>query len=160
MNPLARKCGDIEEAIEYHEEMAEKRDKLSYEIDGVVIKVDRFDYQEKLGAKSRSPRWAIAYKFPPREEVTEIMDIVVQVGRTGTLTPVALLKPVDVKGVTVSRATLHNQDFIDQMDIRIGDTVKVARAGDVIPEVVAVIKEKELAGEEISHSRQMSCLWL
>ena len=151
VNPLVRKCREIEEAIEYHEEMAEKRDRLSYEIDGIVIKVNRFDYQEKLGAKSRSPRWAIAYKFPPREEVTEIVDIVVQVGRTGTLTPVALLKPVDVKGVTVSRATLHNQDFIDQMDIRIGDTVKVARAGDVIPEVVAVLKEKRTGREKKFH---------
>ncbi len=151
VNPLVRKCREIGEAIEYHEEMAEKRDRLSYEIDGIVIKVNRFDYQEKLGAKSRSPRWAIAYKFPPREEVTEIVDIVVQVGRTGTLTPVALLKPVDVKGVTVSRATLHNQDFIDQMDIRIGDTVKVARAGDVIPEVVAVLKEKRTGREKKFH---------
>ncbi len=151
INSLAKKCKDIEDAIEYHREMAEKRDRLSYEIDGVVIKVNRFDYQEKLGAKSRSPRWAIAYKFPPREEVTEIVDIVVQVGRTGTLTPVALLKPVDVKGVTVSRATLHNQDFIDQMDIRIGDTVKVARAGDVIPEVVAVLKEKRTGRERKFH---------
>ncbi len=151
VNPLVRKCREIGEAIEYHEEMAEKRDRLSYEIDGIVIKVNRFDYQEKLGAKSRSPRWAIAYKFPPREEVTEIVDIVVQVGRTGTLTPVALLKPVDVKGVTVSRATLHNQDFIDQMDIRIGDTVKVARAGDVIPEVVSVLKEKRTGRERKFH---------
>lgn len=151
INSLAKKCKDIEDAIEYHEEMAEKRDRLTYEIDGVVIKVNRFDYQEKLGVKSRSPRWAIAYKFPPREEVTEIVDIVVQVGRTGTLTPVALLKPVDVKGVTVSRATLHNQDFIDQMDIRIGDTVKVARAGDVIPEVVAVLKEKRTGRERKFH---------
>jgi len=151
INSMAKKCRDIGEAIAYHREMAEKRDKLSYEIDGVVIKVNRFDYQEKLGTKSRSPRWAIAYKFPPREEVTEIMDIVVQVGRTGTLTPVALLKPVDVKGVTVSRATLHNQDFIDQMDIRIGDTVKVARAGDVIPEVVTVMKEKRTGSERKFH---------
>jgi len=151
VNSLVRRCNDIEEAITYHEEMAKKRDELSYEIDGVVVKVDRFDYQEKLGTKSRSPRWAIAYKFPPREEVTEIMDIVVQVGRTGVLTPVALLKPVDVKGVTVSRATLHNQDFIEQMDIRIGDTVKVARAGDVIPEVVAVMREKRTGRERKFH---------
>ena len=151
VNSLVEKCRNIDGGIRYHEDMAEKRNGLSYEIDGVVIKVNRFDYQEKLGTKSRSPRWAIAYKFPPREEVTEIVDIVVQVGRTGTLTPVALLKPVDVKGVTVSRATLHNQDFIDHMDIRIGDTVKVARAGDVIPEVVEVMKEKRTGREKKFH---------
>ena len=151
VNPHIRKCKNIDEAIAFHEEMAEKREALEYEIDGVVIKVNDFDYQEKIGTKTRSPRWAIAYKFPPREEVTKIMNIVVGVGRTGTLTPVALLKPVDVKGVTVSRATLHNQDFIDQMDVRIGDTVKVARAGDVIPEVVAVLKEKRTGKEKKFH---------
>ncbi|MEA2055018.1 MAG: NAD-dependent DNA ligase LigA [Candidatus Thermoplasmatota archaeon] len=151
INPLVRKCEDIGEAIDYHDEMAEMREKLSYEIDGVVIKVDTIEYQKMMGTKARSPRWAIAYKFPPREEVTEIVDIVVQVGRTGTLTPVALLKPVDVKGVTVSRATLHNQDFIEQMGTRIGDTVKVARAGDVIPEVVDVIKEKRTGRERKFH---------
>ena len=151
VNHLIKKCDDIDDAIRYHEEMAEKREELSYEIDGVVIKVNRLDYQEKLGIKARSPRWAIAYKFPPREEETEIVDIVVQVGRTGTLTPVALLKPVDVTGVTVSRATLHNQDFIDQMDVRIGDKVKVARAGDVIPEVVKVLKDKRTGREKKFH---------
>ena len=151
VNRLVEKCSNIDDAVKYHERMAEKREKLSYEIDGVVIKVDRLEYHEKLGIKARSPRWAIAYKFPPREEETEIVDIVVQVGRTGTLTPVALLKPVDVTGVTVSRATLHNQDFIDQMDVRIGDKVKVARAGDVIPEVVKVLKEKRTGKEKKFH---------
>jgi len=151
VNRLIEKCSSIDDAIKYHGWMAEKREKLSYEIDGVVIKVDRLGYHEKLGIKARSPRWAIAYKFPPREEETEIVDIVVQVGRTGALTPVALLKPVDVTGVTVSRATLHNQDFIDQMDVRIGDKVKVARAGDVIPEVVKVLKEKRTGKEKKFH---------
>lgn len=151
VNNLAKKCSKIDDAIEYHAEMNEKRDKLSYEIDGVVIKVNNLSFQEKLGVKARSPRWAIAYKFPPREEETEIMDIVTQVGRTGTLTPVALLKPVDVSGVTVSRATLHNQEFIDQMDIRIGDKVKIARAGDVIPEVVKVLKDKRTGKEKKFH---------
>ncbi|RLF27330.1 MAG: DNA ligase (NAD(+)) LigA [Thermoplasmata archaeon] len=151
VNRLIEKCRNIDDAIKYHGWMAEKREKLSYEIDGVVIKVDRLEYHEKLGIKARSPRWAIAYKFPPREEETEIVDIVVQVGRTGALTPVALLKPVDVTGVTVSRATLHNQDFIDQMDVRIGDKVKVARAGDVIPEVVKVLKEKRTGKEKKFH---------
>ncbi len=148
INPLAKLCKNIEEAIEYHHEMEKKREMLDYEIDGVVIKVNHLDYQEKLGAKTRSPRWAVAYKFPPRKEETQILDIVVGVGRTGILTPVALLKPVDVKGVTVSRATLHNEDYIKEKDIRIGDWVRVARAGDVIPEVVEVIKEKRTGKEK------------
>jgi DNA ligase (NAD+) len=147
VNSQTRLCNTSEEAIKYHDQMAEQRDELPYEIDGVVIKVNRLDQQEKLGIKARSPRWAVAYKFPPRKEETQIMDIIVQVGRTGTLTPIALLKPVDVSGVTVSRATLHNQDFIDQMDAKIGDTVRVGRAGDVIPEVMEVIKSKR-SGKE------------
>lgn len=155
-NPYAKKCRNIEEAIEYHKEMEEKREKLEYEIDGVVIKVNNLEYQERLGAKTRSPRWAVAYKFAPRKEETQIVDIVVQVGRTGTLTPVALLKPVDVKGVTVSRATLHNEDYIKEKDIRIGDWVKVARAGDVIPEVMEVIKEKR-TGKENKFSMPNRC---
>jgi len=148
INPYAKLCKNIDEAIEYHHEMEKKRENLDYEIDGVVIKVNRLDYQEKLGAKTRSPRWALAYKFPPRKEETQILDIVVGVGRTGTLTPVALLRPVDVKGVTVSRATLHNEDYIKEKDIRIGDWVKVARAGDVIPEVMDVIKERRTGKEK------------
>lgn len=147
-NPLARKCDTIEDVIKYHDEMEKRREELEYEIDGVVIKVNNLEYQERLGSKTRSPRWAIAYKFPPRKEETQIVDIVVGVGRTGILTPVALLKPVDVKGVTVSRATLHNEDYIKQNDIRKGDWVRVARAGDVIPEVAEVIKEKRSGKEE------------
>jgi len=112
------------------------RDTLPYEIDGVVVKVNRREWQQRLGMKSRSPRWAIAYKFTPRKEITLIQDIVVSVGRTGTLTPLALLKPVEVGGVTISRATLHNADEVARKDIRIGDTVKVERAGDVIPAIV------------------------
>ncbi len=149
VNENIRLCRNVEDVIEYHKEMHERRDTLGYEIDGIVIKVNRLDYQEKLGAKTRSPRWAIAYKFPPREEITQVMDIVVGVGRTGTLTPVALLKPVDVKGVTVSRATLHNEDYIKEKDVRIGDWVKVARAGDVIPEVMEVLKEKRTGKERM-----------
>ncbi|MBC7128239.1 MAG: NAD-dependent DNA ligase LigA [Thermoplasmatales archaeon] len=148
-NPHSIKCGNIEEVIKYHEEMSKKREELSYEIDGIVIKVNEIRHQILLGEKTRSPRWAIAYKFPPRKEETQIMDIVVQVGRTGILTPVALLKPVDVKGVTVSRATLHNEDYIKQKDVRIGDWVKVGRAGDVIPEVMEVIKERRTGKEKI-----------
>jgi len=148
-NPHSIKCRNIEEVIKYHEEMSKKREELSYEIDGVVIKVNEIRYQILLGEKTRSPRWAIAYKFPPRKEETQIMDIVVQVGRTGILTPVALLKPVDVKGVTVSRATLHNEDYIKQKDVRVGDWVRVGRAGDVIPEVMEVIKERRTGKEKI-----------
>jgi DNA ligase (NAD+) len=148
VNPHVRKCKDIDEVIKYHAEMGEKRESLEYEIDGIVVKINNIDYQNKLGVKARSPRWAVAYKFPPRLEKTQIMDIVVQVGRTGTLTPVALLRPVDVSGVTVSRATLHNQDYIDEMDVRIGDHVRIGRAGDVIPEVVEVIKEERTGKEK------------
>jgi DNA ligase (NAD+) len=151
VNSQIKLCNIIEEAIVYHDQMAKQRDKLPYEIDGVVIKVNRLDQEEKLGIKARSPRWSVAYKFPPRKEETQIMDIIVQVGRTGTLTPIALLKPVDVSGVTVSRATLHNQDFIDQMDARIGDTVRVGRAGDVIPEVMEVIKSERTGKEQKFH---------
>ena len=147
-NPLIRKCEGIDEVIEFYKEMVEKREDLSYEIDGIVVKVNDLADQERLGTKARSPRWAIAYKFPPREKITQIMDIIVQVGRTGILTPVALLKPVDVSGVTVSRATLHNEDYIKEKDIRIGDWVKIARAGDVIPEVLESIKERRTGQEK------------
>ena len=151
VNPHVRKCDGIEDVVRYHVEMGEKRDNLDYEIDGVVVKVNNIEYQDRLGVKARSPRWAVAYKFPPRLEKTQIMDIVVQVGRTGILTPVALLRPVDVSGVTVSRATLHNQDYIDQMDVRIGDFVRIGRAGDVIPEVVEVLKEERTGKEKKFH---------
>jgi DNA ligase (NAD+) len=111
------------------------RDSLPFEIDGIVVKLDRRTWQDQLGSKSRSPRWAIAYKFAPRKEITVIQDIAVSVGRTGTLTPLALLKPVEVGGVTISRATLHNADEVARKDVRVGDTVKVERAGDVIPAI-------------------------
>lgn len=130
-----RRCESMEEVIAFHGEMEATRESLAFEIDGIVVKVDRRDWQDALGAKSRSPRWAIAYKFPPRKEVTQVQDIVVSVGRTGTLTPLALLKPVEVGGVTISRATLHNADEVARKDIRVGDTVKVERAGDVIPAI-------------------------
>jgi DNA ligase (NAD+) len=141
-----RVCQGIEAALAYHQDLLERRDTLEYEIDGVVIKVDRRDWQDLLGMRSRSPRWAVAFKFPPRIEVTKVLDIVVQVGRTGKLTPVASLQPVDVSGVTVSRATLHNEDEVLRKDVRVGDTVRVRRAGDVIPEVVEVLKEKRPRG--------------
>jgi len=132
---LRRLCASADEVMAFHRETESMRDQLPYEIDGVVVKVNRRDWQGRLGVKSRSPRWAIAYKFTPRKEITIVQDIVVSVGRTGTLTPVALLKPVEVGGVTISRATLHNADEVARKDIRIGDTVKVERAGDVIPAI-------------------------
>ncbi len=148
IDPSVRKCADIGEAKIYHDELEAGRDELDYELDGVVIKVNQRAQQSELGERSRSPRWAVAYKFAPRQEVTKVMDIAVQVGRTGKLTPVALLRPVDVGGVTVSRATLHNQDEVDRKDVRIGDTVRIQRAGDVIPAVVEVLSEKSKSRSE------------
>ena len=143
-----KRCKGLADALAFHARLRDKRDALPYEVDGVVIKVDDRAAQTRLGMRSRSPRWAVAYKFPPREEVTQVQDIVVQVGRTGKLTPVAQLKPVDVSGVTVSRATLHNQDELDRKDVRIGDTVRVRRAGDVIPEVVEVLLDQRPKGTQ------------
>ena len=147
VNPHVKLCTSIEECIDYYRKMLDIREELDYEMDGVVFKVNQLEYQRRLGEISRSPRWAIAYKFPSIQATTRIKDIKVQVGRTGALTPVAILEPVEVGGVTVSRATLHNQDEIERKDIRIGDTVLVQRAGDVIPEVVKVIKEKRKGDE-------------
>ena len=129
-------CASVHEIIDFYKQMNSNRDNLTYEIDGIVIKVDDKKGQKLLGEKSRSPRWALAYKFRPRQEETIIEDIAISVGRTGILTPVALLKPVDVSGVTISRATLHNADEVNRKDVRPGDRVHVARAGDVIPEVI------------------------
>lgn len=142
VNPSVRRISGIEEALKYHHEIEEKRDKLNYELDGVVFKVNSIALQGRLGMLTRSPRWAIAYKFAPKQESTRVRDIAVGVGRTGALTPVALLEPVSVGGVTIERATLHNLDEIERKDVRAGDTVIVQRAGDVIPEVLTVIKEK------------------
>ncbi len=148
INPFVQTCKGIDEVCKYHTRMQERREQLSYEIDGIVVKVNRFDWQDQLGIKTRSPRWAIAYKFPARQETTQIKDIVVQVGRTGTLTPVALMEPVNIGGVEVSRASLHNQDEIDRKDVRVNDWVVVQRAGDVIPEVVKVITSKRTGNEK------------
>jgi DNA ligase (NAD+) len=147
-NPHVRKCTNIEEVLDYYHEMNEKRETLPYEIDGTVIKANRFDLQTRLGEIARSPRWALAFKFQPKQETTRILDIRVQVGRTGALTPVARMEPVKVGGVEVRRATLHNQDEVDKKDVRVGDTVVIQRAGDVIPEVVQVITSKRTGTEK------------
>lgn len=135
-------------AIEFCERWKEKREDLEYEIDGVVIKVNSIEYQRFLGATSKSPRWAIAYKFPPEEKTTKVIDIKIGVGRTGALTPVAVLEPVSIAGSTVSHATLHNEDEIRRKDVRIGDRVLVHKAGDVIPEIVKVITEARQGDEK------------
>lgn len=150
VNPLVRPAADIEAAVAFYEEMQEQRESLPYEIDGTVIKVDSFAIQRELGEKSRSPRWAVACKFPPRQAVSVVEDILHSVGRTGVITPVALLRPVEISGVTVSRATLHNWDEIALKDIRVGDTVVVERAGDVIPAVVRVLTDKRSGSEKPS----------
>ena len=147
VNPEIKLCRNIGEVVEHYHEIEKIREDLEYEIDGVVIKVNEFVLQERLGTVSRSPRWALAYKFPARQATTKIIDIISQVGRTGAITPVAVMDPVEISGVTVSRATLHNQDELDKKDIRINDTVVVQRAGDVIPEVVSVVKEKRIGKE-------------
>jgi len=148
INPLIKKVKDIDEAIKYCNELEKKRDSLNYEIDGTVIKVNSFEKQKKLGATTKNPRWAISYKFAAKQSTTKIEDIDIQVGRTGAITPVAILEPVQVGGVTVSRATLHNFDELKRKDIRIGDHVLVERSGDVIPQVVKSIKEKRTGKEK------------
>ncbi|MGD9731742.1 MAG: NAD-dependent DNA ligase LigA [Desulfamplus sp.] len=156
VNPFIREKVTINEVMEYYRELEKKRESLPYEIDGMVVKVDDTALQNILGVKSRSPRWAIAYKFQAVEATTTLKDIIVQVGRTGTLTPVALLEPVNIGGVTVSRATLHNEDEIIRKDIRIGDSVVVVRAGDVIPKIVKVVESKR-TGSEQEFSMPLNC---
>ena len=155
-NPLTRRCADINEVIAAFAEMAASRHNLPYEIDGMVVKVDSLDLQERLGSKARAPRWAVAWKFPASQASTTLRDVEFQVGRTGAITPVAILEPVNVGGVLVSRATLHNQDEFLRKDLRLGDTVIVQRAGDVIPEIVKPVIELR-SGEERPILMPTSC---
>jgi DNA ligase (NAD+) len=149
VNPYIKECQDIEEAINYCKAWENKKSELNYEIDGMVIKLNQLNLREELGSTSKSPRWAIAFKFPAEQMTTVIKDIIVGVGRTGTLTPVAILEPVIISGSKVQRATLHNEDEIRRKDIRIGDTVLIQKAGEIIPEVVKVIKEKRGGKEKV-----------
>jgi DNA ligase (NAD+) len=157
-NPLAKVVNSAEELIAFHSEIGLARAKLDYDIDGVVYKVDRLDWQERLGFVSRSPRWAIAHKFPAEQATTVLKDIEIQVGRTGALTPVAKLQPVGVGGVIVQNATLHNADEIARLDVRIGDTVTIQRAGDVIPQVLGIVPEKRPKGtKEYEFPKKCPC---
>lgn len=156
INPHSKRVNGIKEAIRHYEHLRDIRQTLPYEIDGMVIKVNDLDYQKRLGSKARSPRWAVAFKFEAAQAVTKILDIELSVGRTGAVTPVAIMEPVKVGGVVVSRATLHNQDEIARKDVRVGDWVIIRRAGDVIPEVVRPLKERR-SGNEIPFKMPKAC---
>lgn len=155
-NKERQKCKNIDEVIQYIEKWTENRPDLSYDIDGIVIKVDSYDQQDELGTTAKSPRWAIAYKFPAEEVVTQLKDIELSIGRTGVVTPTALLEPVRVAGTTVQRASLHNEDLIREKDIKLGDYVVIKKAGDIIPEVVNVLPERR-TGEEVDFHMPTHC---
>ncbi len=148
VNPEWRKCATIEDVIEFVNYWTNERPNLNYEIDGIVVKVDNLDQQDVLGFTARSPRWAIAYKFPAEEAITKLTDIELSIGRTGVVTPTAVLDAVKIAGSTVQRASLHNEDLIREQDIRIGDTVVIKKAGDIIPKVVRVVENKRTGDEQ------------
>ena len=156
VNPVKIFCNNIDEAIKAIEKIGKDREKLAFGIDGAVVKVDDLELREKVGTTFKTPKWAVAYKYPPEKKETKLLDIVCQVGRTGAITPMAILEPVVVAGSKISKTTLHNEDFIRQKDIRIGDTVVIQKAGDVIPEVVDVKKQKR-TGEEIEFEMPKVC---
>jgi DNA ligase (NAD+) len=156
VNPLRELCRDIGEVIAFCERMEAERDRLEYEIDGVVVKVNSTALQEEFGATAKAPRWAIAYKYPARQATTQVLDIIVQVGRTGALTPVALLTPVLLAGTTVSRATLHNEDEIKRLGVKIGDWVNIEKSGEIIPKVLSVVASWR-TGKEKSYKFPESC---
>ena len=148
VNPVIYKCLNIQEVIDGINKIGENREDLTFGIDGAVVKVDNLELREKIGTTFKAPKWAIAYKYPPEKKETILKDIVCNVGRTGAITPMAILEPVKVAGSTISKTTLHNEDFIKEKDLRIGDTVVIQKAGDVIPEVVEVVKEKRTGKEK------------
>ena len=156
-NPLTKMCRSVEALLQFHREMEAQRAALDYDIDGVVYKVDRLDWQERLGFVSRTPRWAIAHKFAAEKAITIVRDIEIQVGRTGALTPVAKLEPVTVGGVVVQNATLHNFEEIKRLDVRVGDTVRIQRAGDVIPQVLGVVEERPRGSKPYSVPKKCPC---
>lgn len=156
VNPVAILCNDIPEVIREIEKIGENREDLTFGIDGAVVKVDNLEQREVLGTTFKTPKWAIAYKYPPESKETVLKDIICQVGRTGAITPMAILEPVKVAGSTISKTTLHNEDFIKQKDLRIGDRVIIQKAGDVIPEVVGVVTKKR-TGEEKVFSMPTEC---
>ena len=156
VNPVKIPCNTIEEAINAINKIGEDRESLTFGIDGAVVKVDNLSLREDLGSTAKTPRWAIAYKYPPEKKETILKDIICQVGRTGVITPMAILEPISVAGSTISKTTLHNEDFIKEKDLRIGDTVVIQKAGDVIPEIVEVKKEKR-TGKEIEFTMPTTC---
>ena len=148
VNPYVKKCNNIKEVLMAIDEIGNKRGELTFDIDGAVVKVDSLAQREEIGVTTKTPKWAVAYKYPPEKKETVVKDIVVQVGRTGAITPMAILEPVRVAGSVISKTTLHNEDFIKEKDIRIGDKVLIQKAGDVIPEVVEVLKDKRNGTEK------------
>ena len=156
VNPVLKKCENIKQAINEIEKIGDNRENLTFGIDGAVIKVDNLQLREEVGTTFKVPKWAIAYKYPPEKKETLLKDIIFQVGRTGAITPMAILEPVKVAGSTISKTTLHNEDFIKEKELKIGDTVIIQKAGDVIPEVVGVVKEKR-TGKEKDFKMPTSC---